>query len=565
VRIHRSAIEQVYDVEQADMASSVWGDVPTWLSAVATLVALIFAAVAAISARRVYLIESERDKTASDERRNQAEFLRRTQAALVSAWWGKQDDEFGVPRWGAWVRNASETPIYQNRVSLTKLYEPDISDAFSLSVLPPMSEPKFFPTTVWEGDIDGVVDMPDIRVEMTFTDSAGIRWIRDKQGRLSEVLPELTIWTDNQRAATLELFSGDFLSKHHVTVAFRCPPIETMQSDFIAAVVAAETPDVLIGPHDWIGALAEQGLIEPINLPGERRSAFVPRALEAMTYGGRLYGIPYASDSVALLRNTDLAPTPPASIEAMIESGRSMCAAGLADEPVAIQVGSGDGFHIYPLFSSLGGRIFVRDGSGGWNRDAMAGQAARNAFQRIANLGELGDRILRREISRDRALELFTRRRTPYFVSAPWAIGPSRDAGVCVEVSPVPPFVNGEPAQSFVAVHGFFFPAAGKNKVIARDLVLDFLTRIDVAEALYRTQPRSPTLVAAVEKFYADDARTAVYRRLFEVGEMIPSSRDVASIWEAFHQAETGAVAGVSLDVVMRDLSRSIDELNHRT
>lgn len=46
---------------------------------------------------------------------------------------------------------------------------------------------------------------------------------------------------------------------------------------------------------------------------------------------------------------------------------------------------------------------------------------------------------------------------------------------------------------------------------------------------------------------------------------MIPSSRDVASIWEAFHQAETGAVAGVSLDVVMRDLSRSIDELNHRT
>src|SRR4051794_16036071 len=95
---------------------NAWGDIPTWLSAVATLIALIFAAIAASSAHRIYLIESERDRKALDERHKQAEFQRRTQAALVSAWWGRQDDaSMGTGTWGAFVRNASDTPIYQNR------------------------------------------------------------------------------------------------------------------------------------------------------------------------------------------------------------------------------------------------------------------------------------------------------------------------------------------------------------------------------------------------------------------------------------------------------------------
>jgi hypothetical protein len=35
---------------------------------------------------------------------------------------------------------------------------------------------------------------------LSFTDAAGLRWIRDQWGRLSEVKPELWIWAGFQRA-----------------------------------------------------------------------------------------------------------------------------------------------------------------------------------------------------------------------------------------------------------------------------------------------------------------------------------------------------------------------------
>jgi hypothetical protein len=70
-----------------------------------------------------------------------------------------------------------------------------------------------------------------------------------------------------------------------------------------SAIESGQTPDVLVGPHDWIGRLIERGAIEPFSVSKQRRNAFVDRAPGAMTVDGLLYGIPYASDSVALLRN----------------------------------------------------------------------------------------------------------------------------------------------------------------------------------------------------------------------------------------------------------------------
>ncbi len=262
-----------------------------------------------------------------------------------------------------------------------------------------------------------------------------------------------------------------------------------MYDEFLAAVAEGQTPDVITGPHDWIGALVENNLVEPVDLPVERRSAFVDKAIEAMTYNGELYGVPYAADSIALLRNLDLAPVAPKSIDEMIRHGRSLCSGGSVAEPVAIQVGEGDGFYVYPLLSSLGGKIFARTADGRWDQEALAGQSSARAFRRIVELGEKGDRVLRREINRDVAISLFVEGRTPYLLCAPWAIGPARDAGIRVAASTVPPFEGGAPARSLIAVHGFFFPTAGKNKAIARELVYDFLTRMDIAEALYWPSP----------------------------------------------------------------------------
>src|SRR5262245_16030821 len=191
------------------------GDTAEWVSAVATVGALVFAAIAARAARAAYRIESERDRVNADERQRHEAFVRRGQAALVSAWWGSRSGT-----WGAFVRNASETPVYHVRVLVVSARDPDVHEAIDLIVLPPAAEPVFYPTGIVEDSAEVPVD-PDRRVEVAFSDSAGIRWIRDQQGGLAEVLSELTIWADDQRTTTLDQFTADFLASHHVVVRFR--------------------------------------------------------------------------------------------------------------------------------------------------------------------------------------------------------------------------------------------------------------------------------------------------------------------------------------------------------
>jgi arabinogalactan oligomer/maltooligosaccharide transport system substrate-binding protein len=288
----------------------------------------------------------------------------------------------------------------------------------------------------------------------------------------------------------------------------------------------------------------------------------VDRAIEAMTYRAELYGIPYASDSIALLRNPELAPEPPATMEKLIDHGRSLCRARRAREPMALQVGTGDAFYVYPLYTSAGGRLFVRAADGAWDPEAIARPASAAAFDRLRALGEQGERILRREIDRDRAIALFIRRETPYLVCAPWAVGQIRTAGVPVAVSPVPPFADGGPTRSLVATHGLFLASSARNKIIAQDLIADYMTRTDVALALHAAQPRTPALRSGLEEVLEADPASAVYDDQCQAGDIIPSGPDTVPLFSAFHRAECDAIAGSDVDSVMRRFFNSIVDIN---
>ncbi|MCZ7436823.1 extracellular solute-binding protein [Micromonospora sp. WMMC241] len=537
------------------------GELAAWVSAVATVFALVLALIAAIAARRAYLIEIGRDRVNEKERQQRHEFTRRAQAALVSAWWGSTPGRRGND-WGAFVRNASETPVYQANLAVVNVHDPDVNERFDLPVIPPAPGPSFHPIRV-----DGARHMTpnavaDYRVEMTFSDSTGNRWMRDQHGRLFEVRPDLVIWADTQRTDTLDRYTDEFLASHQVRVRFETRPIETLRRAFLTAAASGQTPDILVGPHDWIGGLVRREVIEPVVLTPHRRAAFVDWAIDAMTHHGQLYGVPYAGDSIGLLRNLDLAPLPPATVEEMIAHGRELCAAGRAEMPLALQVGTGDAFYVYPFFTSAGGRLFRRRADGGWDLDDLVGAGATAAFRRLRALGEQGEGILQRAIDRDRAMELFLTGRTPYLVGAPWAIGEARRVGIRLAVSPVPGFADGGPARSLVAVHGFYLSSTSANKSIAQDLIGEYLTRTDLALALYAAQPRTPALRNTFDRVRRTDPSTAVFHEQCMNGDLIPSGPDVGPLFKAFHEAECDVVAGGDVEGALRRLRQAVADIN---
>lgn len=162
-----------------------WGDVPTWISAVVSLLALTAAAVAAVQAARVYQLERSRDLRTEAELKKRALIDKQSQAAQVCAWTAEVRDRVdAAPAVLLAIRNASDLPIYDLVVSVLENGAP--LESVEFPVLPPTDEPARRPLASASVERRGT-DLLAVRLD--FRDSSGTNWVRNESGVLSERSP----------------------------------------------------------------------------------------------------------------------------------------------------------------------------------------------------------------------------------------------------------------------------------------------------------------------------------------------------------------------------------------
>jgi len=109
-------------------------------------------------------------------------------------------------------------------------------------------------------------------VKLTFRDSAGTRWLRAHDGRLEELRAGLLIWSDERLAESLGAFAQEILSESGVrSSTYTTDDTEELRAKVLSTSDSGDPPDVLVGPHDWIGDLEQRQLLAPIIL-SKRRS-----------------------------------------------------------------------------------------------------------------------------------------------------------------------------------------------------------------------------------------------------------------------------------------------------
>ncbi len=177
---------------------------------------------------------------------------------------------------------------------------------------------------------------------------------------------DLVIWADDTRAPVITPFAEAFAADNGITVAVQEVPFDQIRDRLATAGPAGEGPDIIIGAHDWLGQLATSGLVAPVDL-GAAAADFSPVAIEAMSYDGQLYGVPYAIENIALIRNVDLVPETPATFEELETVALGLVESGDADVPLAIQQNPADPYHNYPLFTGAGGYLFGENADGSLN------------------------------------------------------------------------------------------------------------------------------------------------------------------------------------------------------
>ncbi|MGI5271073.1 sugar ABC transporter substrate-binding protein [Nonomuraea sp. CA-218870] len=357
---------------------------------------------------------------------------------------------------------------------------------------------------------------------------------------------KLVIWADPNRVKALKPFADQFGTENGVTVEVKEISKDNQQT-FLTASQQGSGPDVMVGAHDWIGNLVQNGAIEPVNLTEAQKAAFSDIAIKAVTFDGQIYGAPYAVENIALIRNTDLAPDAPATVEDLVATGEKLKDDGKVQEVLCLPVGQkGDAFHVYPLFAAGGGKLFGATPTGDPDpKQVLVGsEGSVKAFGKLRDLGEKGDGALKTSITTENYIPSFVGKKCAYLISGPWAMADVKKGGFGYDITPVPTFEGGDPATPFVGVQSFFVAAKGQNKTLAQEFVTNYVTSKDVAKALYEADPRPPALTAALDEVKAGDADAGKFMDAGKEGMPMPAIPEMQAVWEPFGIAEAAAVKG---------------------
>jgi arabinogalactan oligomer/maltooligosaccharide transport system substrate-binding protein len=339
---------------------------------------------------------------------------------------------------------------------------------------------------------------------------------------------ELVIWADDKRAAALKPFADRFGAENGVSVKVQAIS-KDQQTTFVTASQQGSGPDVMVGAHDWIGNLVQNGAIDPVQLSDSQKSGLAANAVKAVTFNGQLYGVPYATENLALIRNTELAPQAPATLEDLVSNGKKLQAAKKVSEILCLQSGqNGDAYHVYPLYSSAGGYLFGTTANGDYDpKDLGVGKPESiAAFKKIASLGEKGDGALKRSITPENSIATFTAKKCAYLVSGPWAV------------------TDAKPAQPFLGVQTFYVASKGKNKALAQEFVTNYVTTPELAVALYQAEPRPPALTAAFDQVKSSDPDLQKFVDAGKNAVPLPALPEMAAIWDPFGKAEAAVIGG---------------------
>jgi arabinogalactan oligomer/maltooligosaccharide transport system substrate-binding protein len=106
----------------------------------------------------------------------------------------------------------------------------------------------------------------------------------------------LTIWADDKYSRAIRESAARWGQENDVRVDIQAVS-EDLQTVFVTASQAGKGPDLVMGAHDWIGNLVQNGAIDPLQLTDDTRAAFNELALQGVTYNGQVYGIPYAIET----------------------------------------------------------------------------------------------------------------------------------------------------------------------------------------------------------------------------------------------------------------------------
>ena len=350
----------------------------------------------------------------------------------------------------------------------------------------------------------------------------------------------LTIWVDETRIDDFKALGEDFVSASGVALDVVQKPTGDIKTDFVAQAPTGEGPDLIVGAHDWTGELVSNGLISPIELGDKGKLA--DNTIAAFQYDGALYGVPYAVENIALVRNNKILQDTPDTFDALIEQAKG---AG-AEFPAIIQVGDqGDAYHMYPIQTSFGAPVFKSNADGSYTNELGMEGAEGEAF--ATYLKKLADeKVVSVSMGGDQAKQAFLDGKSPYMITGPWNTAAFTEAGMDISVLAVPS-AGGQPSAPFLGVQGVYLSSKSENGILANQF-LDYMATTEAQQKLFDLGGRVPADTSVAEGI--TDELLAGFAEAGKNGQPMPSIPEMGAVWSHWGNTQVSIINGQAADPV---------------
>ena len=357
---------------------------------------------------------------------------------------------------------------------------------------------------------------------------------------------ELVIWADEVRTPPLQKLCEEWATSNGVTCTVVQKDYGKVKDDFKTQGPAGKGPDLIVYAHDAIGDLVQSGLITEVDL-GAKAGEFEAVAVKAMNFGGKNYGMPYAVENIALLTNKELSPECPATMEDLTEAAEANIADKTSNKGVGLgmQVGTaGDAYHWHPLYTAGGGYIFGTNADGSYNPADMGvgKEGSIAAAEKLAALEEAG--VVSASQTQDIAKEAFNTGKLAWWITGPWNVTAAVEAGVDLQVCPVPTWSDGQTSSPMVGVQAMLLSAFSEaNKVIAQTFLNEYVATEAFQDAMYAADPRPPALTASLNKVTSDPI-VAGFVEYGKQGIPQPNIVEMGAVWAELGLAQVDVLNG---------------------
>lgn len=330
---------------------------------------------------------------------------------------------------------------------------------------------------------------------------------------------------------------------------------DKMEEKYPQVAATGDGPDIIFWAHDRFGGYAQSGLLAEISPDKSFQEKLFPFTWDAVRFNGKLIGYPVSVESLSLIYNKDLLPTPPKSWEEMAAIDKQLRAKGKS----AIMFNLQEPYFTWPLLAAGGAYAFKKTDSGYDVKDTGVDNAGAKAGMQF-----LVDRVKAKTLNADTDYSIaeaaFNKGQTAMTINGPWAWSNIDKSGINYGVTLLPT-LNGKPSKTFVGVLSAGINAASPNKELAKEFLENYLLTDAGLDAVNKDKPLGAVTLKSFQQTLEKDERIAATMNNARNGDIMPNIPQMAAFWYAMRTATLNALSGrQSVDAALKDAQARLNK-----